>query len=529
MGALEEFFHFMADQSGQIADQTIRHLGITSLSLLLSIATALPLSIWITEKPKAAKAVLGIASILQTIPSIALLGFLIPWLGIGLKPAIFSLFLYALLPIIRNSYSGIKQIDSNILEAAEAFGMSNGQILLRIKLPLAFPFIMAGIRTAAVINIGVATLAAYIAAGGLGEFIFTGIALNNTHMILAGALPAAILALLTDYVLALCQSIKPGAINKKWLVLPLSILFLLMLYLLPAMRPTSLIAGFPPEFMGRQDGNAGLKDKYGLQLYTLVVNDALMYQAAALKQVDVIAGYSTDGRVRANDLIILDDDEKLFPPYKAAPVIRESFLKEHPDLAVVFDMLTGKISDSLMTELNYQVDHLKQAPQQVAQSFLLESKLLPNKAPGSASQKKGDVHIGCKIFDEQYILAYIYAGLIDAYTDLKPVLHLGLGGTKLCFDALVNKQIDFYVEYSGTAMNVLLELPQNAIASMLQRNDQGEHQLDSMLSSQYGLKWLPAIGFNNSYALMMRRKQSDELGVKSISDLAIYIHEEKEP
>src|SRR5690606_14204600 len=135
------------------------------------------------------------AGILQTIPSIALLGFMIPLLGIGAKPAIVALFLYALLPIIRNTYSGILGVNPAVKEAATAMGMTRRQVLWKVELPLAFPVILAGIRTATVITVGVATLAAYIGAGGLGEFIFGGIALNNSAMILAGAIPAALLAL----------------------------------------------------------------------------------------------------------------------------------------------------------------------------------------------------------------------------------------------------------------------------------------------------------------------------------------------
>src|SRR5690606_11954937 len=133
----------------------------------------------ISRKKQLASIVLGFTGILQTIPSIALLGFMIPLLGIGVKPAIFALFLYALLPIVRNTFTGISGTDPAVREAAVGMGMSDLQLLLRIDLPLALPVIFAGIRTATVINVGVATLAAYIAAGGLGEFIFGGIALNN--------------------------------------------------------------------------------------------------------------------------------------------------------------------------------------------------------------------------------------------------------------------------------------------------------------------------------------------------------------
>jgi osmoprotectant transport system permease protein len=160
--------------------------GLLLSRLFIAVLVGLPLGIYITRKKQLSGVVLGIAGILQTIPSIALLGFMIPVLGIGAKPAIVALLLYALLPIIRNTYTGITGVDEAVKEAAVAMGMSKWQVLFKVELPLAMPVILAGIRTATVINVGVATLASYIAAGGLGEFIFGGISLNNTNMILAG-------------------------------------------------------------------------------------------------------------------------------------------------------------------------------------------------------------------------------------------------------------------------------------------------------------------------------------------------------
>ena len=165
----QSLWNFMAEQHEKLFDQTLQHLGLTFISLLLAITVGLPLGILITRKKHWAAAVLGIAGVLQTIPSIALLGFMIPVLGIGAKPAIVALLIYALLPIIRNTYTGIVGIDRHIIEAATAMGMNSQQILMRVQLPLAMPVIFAGIRTATVINVGVATLASFIAAGGLGR------------------------------------------------------------------------------------------------------------------------------------------------------------------------------------------------------------------------------------------------------------------------------------------------------------------------------------------------------------------------
>src|SRR5580704_3899593 len=163
---------FMNQQSGKLLEQTLTHIGLTFISLLIAVVIGLPLGILISRRRKWSGIILGIAGVLQTIPSIALLGFMIPLLGIGAKPAIAALLLYALLPIIRNTYTGITGVDPSVKEAATAMGMSKWQVLFKVELPLAMPVILAGIRTATVINVGVATLASYIAAGGLGEFIF---------------------------------------------------------------------------------------------------------------------------------------------------------------------------------------------------------------------------------------------------------------------------------------------------------------------------------------------------------------------
>ena len=201
----ESLWQFAAQQSDKLWSQTLAHLGLTMIALILAMLVAIPTGILIARKTKGAGIILGIAGVLQTIPSIALLGIMIPILGIGPLPAIVALFLYAILPILRNTYTGIRDVDPVVIDAAKGMGMSDWQILMKVELPLAFPVLMAGIRTATVINVGVATLAAYIAAGGLGEFIFGGIALNNTNMILAGAIPAALLAILLDAFLSLFQ------------------------------------------------------------------------------------------------------------------------------------------------------------------------------------------------------------------------------------------------------------------------------------------------------------------------------------
>jgi osmoprotectant transport system permease protein len=200
--------HFFLAHRSEILGATLEHMTLVLIAMLIAIAIAVPLGMLIVSRPGMRTFTLALASIFQTIPSLALFGFLIPipFLGgIGKRTAIVALVLYALLPILRNTYVGLTGIDPAVLEAAEAMGMTPSQILLRVRLPLAMAIILAGIRTATVITIGVATIAAAIGAGGLGTFIFRGVAMVSDAVILAGAVPAAALALLADGLLALLE------------------------------------------------------------------------------------------------------------------------------------------------------------------------------------------------------------------------------------------------------------------------------------------------------------------------------------
>ena len=201
-------WNFFLDHRSEILSATLDHLTLVLIAMAFAIAIAVPLGMLIVQHRHLRALALGAASIFQTIPSLALFGFLIPIPfigGIGRRTAIVALVLYALLPILRNTYVGLTSVDPAILEAAEGMGMTEQQILFRVRLPLASSVIMAGIRTAAVITIGVATIAAAIGAGGLGTFIFRGVAMVSDAVILAGAIPAAILALLADFLLGLLE------------------------------------------------------------------------------------------------------------------------------------------------------------------------------------------------------------------------------------------------------------------------------------------------------------------------------------
>lgn len=494
-----------------------QHLVLTGVSTGMAIAIGVPLGVIAIRSHAAKGVILAIVAVLQTIPSLALLTLLLALLGkIGALPAVIALTLYALLPIVRNTITGLEAVSDDALMAAQGLGMTRWQQLRIVQFPLALPVVLAGVRTAAVIGVGVATLSAFIGAGGLGEFINRGLALDNTRLILLGAIPSALLALVVDGALAAVGwAVDPmrkrdSGQTRVYLVRALALLtpFLILgfgtagyfrarpdvvvaskafsesillghmmadliehrtdltverrlclggtmichgaltsgevdlyaeytgtsltavlhqpavsdpqavydkvsgLYkqqfdlamLAPfglnntyaiAVRRTDaeirgwrrisdlvdeadqLRAGWTAEFSERPDGYNGLKETYGLQFGRVVdIEAGAMYKAIRAGEVDVIAAYSTDGRIAAYDLVLLEDDAAYFPPYYAAPVVRQDTLELHPQIADVLAPLAGKLTSVVMRDLNYRVDELKQNPRIVAREFLIAEGLL---------------------------------------------------------------------------------------------------------------------------------------------------------
>ena len=209
------FWRYLWDRRATIFSLTMRHLLLVAIALAAAVIVAVPLGLGLERARRVAEATIGALGVLQTIPSIALLAFMIPLLGVGVTPALIALWLYALYPIARGTYTGVRDADPDAVAAAEALGTTPRQRLLWVRLPLAAPVIMAGIRTAAVITVGAATLAAFIGAGGLGEPIVAGLALADTRMILSGALPAAALALAVDGLLAIVERLVTPAHRRR--------------------------------------------------------------------------------------------------------------------------------------------------------------------------------------------------------------------------------------------------------------------------------------------------------------------------
>lgn len=503
---------FWLDYAGEIAFRTGEHLFLTGIAMAMGSLIGIPLGILISRQAILAPPIIAIVNTLQTIPSLALFGFLIsvPFLGgIGKIPAIVALTLYTLLPIVLNTYLGIKKVDPELKLAGLSLGMTDGQILRYIELPLARATILAGVRIATVIAIGVATIAAAIGGGGLGVFIFRGIATVNNQLILAGAIPAAFLALVADWSLGwLEKTFSPSQRPKKpskWQwglgLIGLALLSFLLTQIFHSSPGTVVIgsknfteqvilgeilaqeieketnlgvdrqfnlggtlicheavkagkidgyveysgtaftgilqekplndarlvseklqeiypekfnlevfpslgfentfaivirgetasqynlktlsqvakytpnwqAGFGYEFLEREDGYKGLAKTYGLTFAQppKVMDLGLMYRALAEKQVDLVAGNSTDGLIPVLDLVILEDDQRYFPPYEAVPIFNRDSLRKYPQLRQVLAKLTGKITSSTMQKLNYQVDGGDRRVEEVVKEFLV--------------------------------------------------------------------------------------------------------------------------------------------------------------
>ena len=220
---MNQIIQILSERRGDLGIALLQHIQISLISLLIAMVIAMPLAFWTVKHAKVAEFLLQIASILQTIPSLALLGLLIPLVGIGTVPAVIALIVYALLPIFQNTYLGLTEIDPALEEAADAFGMSRMQKLLKVELPLAMPTIISGIRTALVLIIGTATMAALIGAGGLGSFILLGIDRNNTALIIIGAVCSGALAIILS---ALIKWLEHASVKTALGVLAVSVLFL---------------------------------------------------------------------------------------------------------------------------------------------------------------------------------------------------------------------------------------------------------------------------------------------------------------
>jgi len=271
---------------------------------------------------------------------------------------------------------------------------------------------------------------------------------------------------------------------------------------------------FDGEFMTRPDCYPSMLKHYDFKFKVrpMQMDPGLMYRAIHDGAVDVIDGYSTDGRIPAYDLLILKDDKNFFPPYYAAPLIRNDTLRQHPELRDVLNMLSNKFTDEIMQKLNYLVDRGGKKPEEVAIEYLTEHNMIPEN-PKRSINPKDTVTIGGKNFNEQEILGYMMLYLIEHYTDLAVELRLNLGGTMIAFNALKAGDIDIYPEYTGTGLVSILK------EDVIIDPDESYNAVKKIFKERYKLVWLKPFGFNNTYTLTMRKKHAQRLGIETISDL----------
>ncbi|MCY7906807.1 choline ABC transporter permease OpuBB [Bacillus inaquosorum] len=212
---MNHIVQFLQTNGGELLYKTYEHITISLIAVILGVLVAVPLGVVLTRMKKGAGTIIGIVNIIQTLPSLAILAFFIPLLGVGKVPAIAALFFYSVLPILRNTYTGIRGVNKNLLESGKGVGMTLAEQVRLVELPLAAPVIMAGIRTSTIYLIGWATLASFIGGGGLGDYIFIGLNLYQPEYIIGGAVPVTILAIVIDYVLAVTErKLTPAGMQR---------------------------------------------------------------------------------------------------------------------------------------------------------------------------------------------------------------------------------------------------------------------------------------------------------------------------
>ncbi len=491
---------------------TIEHILISLLAISIASVLGIILGIIISEYRRFSGLILGTVNILYTIPSIALLGFFITITGVGNTTALIALIIYALLPIIRSTYTGIVNINPLIIEASEGMGSTKLQQLFKVKLPLALPVLMSGIRNMVTMTIALAGIASFVGAGGLGVAIYRGITTNNSAMTFLGSLLIAILALVFDFILGLIEKRLTNhkrvkyKINPKLIILGLFIVIFGAYFslnskkdktiniatkpmtegyilgqmltelieqdtdlkvnitngvgggtsnihpaivkgefdLYPEYTGTSweavlkkeasydeskfdelqkeykekynleyvnlygfnntyglavnkdiaekynlktysdlakvsndLIFGAEYDFFEREDGYKELQKVYNMDFKKKIDMDiGLKYQAMKDKKIDVMVIFTTDGQLAISDVIVLEDDKKMYPSYRAGTVVRSEILSEYPELKPVLEKLNNILDDKTMADLNYQVESKGKKPEDVAREYLQEKGLL---------------------------------------------------------------------------------------------------------------------------------------------------------
>lgn len=518
---------FLAAHQADLTRRTLEHLNLVALAMLAAAAVGLPLAVVLRRRRAAAAGFLGFANVVQTVPSLALLSVMLPLFGLGRETAVVALFLYALLPVLRNTLVGLDGVDAAVVDTARGMGMNAAQLFWTVELPLALPTIFAGLRTAAVISVGVATLSALVGAGGLGVFIFRGVATSQPAIIFLGAVPAALMALGLDGALGLAQR---AMLRHPGRVATISTLVLAGC-VLSVWRPgtdTPLLFGFTSGFVQRPNGYEVWRRHYDLpSLRYNELNPSLLYDALHRGEIDVACGFSTDGRIASFGFRALADDRHFFPHYDAAILARGQLFDRIPALRNLLEKLRGAISEETMRQLNLRVDQDGLTPEIAATEFLKkwtptagiawqESRAQPKRFESS----NPDLVIGAMNTTEQYILGALLEQLVDGATPWNAELKSGLGSTSICVDALQRGDIDLCPQYGGSlAVQLLDGSTEVAAMNRLRNGKELNAWLASELDRRYHLIWTVPLGYSRFYALFVRSDDSRFSDIEKVSDL----------
>lgn len=522
---------FLSAHHADLVQRTIEHVNLVALAMLAATAVGVPLAVAMRGRRTVSTAFLGFANVVQTVPSLALLSVMLPLLGLGRQPAVVALFLYALLPVMRNTLVGLEGVGAPIVDTARGLGMNAAQVFWTVELPLALPTIFAGLRTAAVISVGVATLSALVGGGGLGVFIFRGIATSQPAIIFLGAVPAALMALALDGALGLAQR-SMLRFPKRVAAISTAALVMCVLPIWQSRTETPLLFGFTSGFIQRSDGYEAWRRHYNFPpLRYNELGVGLLYDALRRGEVDVACGFSSDGQVTSFGFRTLADDRHFFPHYEAALLAREQLFSRIPALRDLLEKLQGSISEETMRKLNLRVDQDGLTPEIAAAEFL---KQWAPKAGVSWDETRAqakrfapsspDLVIGSMSSTEQYILGALLEQLVDGATPWNAELKSGLGSSAICIDALQRGDIDLCPQYGNAlAIQLVDNNPSAAALNRLRTAKEINAWLVEEVAKRYHLLWTVPLGFDRSYMLFVRSDDSRFSGIEKVSELKDHI------
>lgn len=432
---MNEFINVFQNRQNMLIETTLEHLQISMISLIISIFIAVPLGLFLTRYPKVAEPIIGVAAILQTIPSLAVLAFLIPFFGIGAIPAIIALTLYGLLPILRNTYTGIKEVNPAIKEAATGMGMGFFKRLTKIEFPIAMPVIMAGIRTSMVLIVGTTTIAALIGAGGLGEIILLGLDRGaDINLILLGAIPAALLAILLDMILRVFEKFSAKAGLKAFIMMMLvAILIVITPFLFNSSKQADLVIG----------GKLGSEPDILINMYKLLIEE----------ETDLTVELEPNlGKTEFLFSALQEDSIDIYPEFTGTAIVTHlESQAESNDADEVYQQAKQGMMESynmeLLLPMEFNNTYAVATTREMAEEYDLEE-------IGDLKEIESDITAGFTLeFKDRY----------DGYVGMQEVYNLDIDDVKtmdpgIRQTALANGEVDVIDAYATDSYMVELDL-----------------------------------------------------------------------